>query len=634
MRISPRILSRTTAFIHDLLTIPIAWFGAYFFRFNFEGIPAPFLGKAFAILPLLLVLQGSVNWYFGLYRGIWRYASVPDLIRISKAVVTGVALSAIAIFLLTRLDLMPRSVFVLYAILLLLLLGGPRFIYRFYKDHRMFTATGQKVLVVGAGAAGEMLIRDLLRDSNHAYTPVAIVDDDRKKLGKDIHGVTVAGSTEEIQDIVDKYEVDTIIIAVPSVNSSDMRRIVERCEHSSAVLRTLPRMQDLLTGRVGIQQIRSIAIDDLLGRDPVQLDWKAINLGLTGKCILISGAGGSIGSELCRQIARLAPKELVVLDHSEFNLFSIEQELLNVFPNVKIRPCLIDVTDEVAITRLFENYRPSIVFHAAAYKHVPLLQNQMREAAFNNIMGTRVIANAASETNVDSFVLISTDKAVNPTNVMGVTKRIAEIYCQNMNTVSSTRFITVRFGNVLGSAGSVVPIFKQQIEAGGPVTVTHPDITRYFMTIPEACQLIMQSAVIGEGGEIYVLDMGEPIKITYLAEQMIRLSGYEPGIDIEISYTGLRPGEKMYEELFHESEDLKYTRHDKILLSKHRAVVWDDFDDKIECINLACKTYDEAGIRSMLRKLVPEWHEKSIDVEPQVLQRDDQAKTGNSKTIH
>jgi len=634
MRISPKILSRTTAFLHDLLTIPIAWFGAYFFRFNFEGIPESYLGRAVAILPLLLILQGGVYWYFGLYRGIWRYASVPDLIRITKAVITGVALSTIIIFLLTRLESIPRSVFVLYPILLLLLLGGPRFIYRFYKDHRMFAATGQKVLVVGAGAAGEMLIRDLLRDSSHAYTPVAIVDDDRKKLGKDIHGVTVAGSTDEIQDIVDKYEVDTIIIAVPSASSSIMRRIVEQCELTNIKLRTLPRMEDLLTGRVGLQQIRGIAIDDLLGRDPVRLDWKAINLGLTGKRILISGAGGSIGSELCRQIARLAPTELLLLEHSEFNLFTIEQELINRFPGLKIRTRLIDVTDEVAVTRLFEKYHPDVVFHAAAYKHVPLLQHQIREAAFNNIMGTRVIANAASIAEVGSFVLISTDKAVNPTNVMGVTKRVAEIYCQNMDSTSSTRFITVRFGNVLGSAGSVVPIFRQQIEAGGPVTVTHPDITRYFMTIPEACQLIMQSAVVGEGGEIYVLDMGEPIKITYLAEQMIRLSGFEPGIDIEISYTGLRPGEKMYEELFHESEDLKHTRHDKILLSRHRAVVWDDLDDKIEQIGKACQVYDEPGIRAIIRKLVPEWHEKSGDAEPRALQRDDHVTASDQKTLH
>jgi len=625
MRISPKILSRTTAFIHDLLTIPAAWFGAYFFRFNFEGIPEPFLGKAIAILPLLLILQGSVYWYFGLYRGIWRYASVPDLIRITQSVITGVALSTIAIFLLTRLESIPRSVFVLYAILLLLLLGGPRFIYRFYKDHRMFAVTGQKVLVVGAGAAGEMLVRDLLRDSSHAYTPVAIVDDDRKKQGKDIHGVTVAGTINEIQNVIDKYEADTVIIAVPSASSSDMRRIVELCELSNITLRTLPRMEDLLSGRVGLQQIRSIAIDDLLGRDPVRLDWEAINQGLTGKRILISGAGGSIGSELCRQIAHLVPAELLLLEHSEFNLFTIEQELIKYFPGVLIRPCLIDVTDEVAVTRLFEKCRPDVVFHAAAYKHVPLLQHQIREAAFNNIMGTRVIANAAATAEVDSFVLISTDKAVNPTNVMGVTKRVAEIYCQNMNNNSATRFITVRFGNVLGSAGSVVPIFKQQIEMGGPVTVTHPDITRYFMTIPEACQLIMQSVVIGDGGEIYVLDMGEPIKITYLAEQMIRLSGFEPGVDIEINYTGLRPGEKMYEELFHESENLKHTRHEKILLSRHRAVVWDDLDDKIKTLGQACMTYDITEIRAILGMFVPEWHETTTDVKSRVIQRADNA---------
>ncbi len=625
MRISSKIRSRTTAFLHDLITIPIAWFGAYFFRFNLEGIPDPYFGMAITILPLLLVIQGSVYWYFGLYRGIWRYASIPDLIRITKAVITGVALSAITIFLLTRLESIPRSVFILYAILLMLLLGGPRLIYRFYKDHRMFAVTGQKVLVIGGGAAGEMLVRDLLRDSTHAYTPVAIVDDDRKKQGKDIHGVPVAGSVNEIDRIVDKFEADTIIIAIPTASTAEMRRIIEACEKTSLSLRTLPRMEDLLTGRIGIQQLRDIAIDDLLGRDPVQLDWEAIKNGLTGRCILISGAGGSIGSELCRQIARLQPAALVLLDNSEFNLFTIEQELISHFPDVKIRSCLVDVTDAVAVNRLMHDYEPKTVFHAAAYKHVPLLQHQIREAAFNNIIGTKVIANAAASAGVDSFVLISTDKAVNPTNVMGVSKRVSEIYCQNMNNASSTSFITVRFGNVLGSAGSVVPIFRQQIEAGGPVTVTHPDITRYFMTIPEACQLIMQSAVIGEGGEIYVLDMGEPVKISYLAEQMIRLSGFEPGADIKISYTGLRPGEKMYEELFHEAEDLQHTCHDKILLSKHRAVIWDDLDTKIDHIDQACKNYDEHEIRTVLHMLVPEWHEASEKTESGVIRKAEHA---------
>jgi FlaA1/EpsC-like NDP-sugar epimerase len=359
---------------------------------------------------------------------------------------------------------------------------------------------------------------------------------------------------------------------------------------------------------VSINTLREVSIEDLLGRDPVRLDRQAIRAELSGSCVLISGGGGSIGTELCRQVATLKPAKLILLDNSEFNLFRTEQELSQNFPGTEIHAVLGDVADESAVEHLFKTRRPDIVYHAAAYKHVPMLQAQVREAVRNNVLGTRTMALAADRHGCDAFVLISTDKAVNPANIMGASKRIAEIFCQNLNQHSTTRFITVRFGNVLGSAGSVVPIFRSQIEAGGPVTVTHPEMMRYFMTIPEACQLILQAEAMGKGSEIFVLDMGEPVSITYLAEQLIRLSGNEPGKDIEIAYTGLRPGEKLFEELFHEKEHLEGTQHEKILLAQHRKIDWQHLNDVIAGMETACARYDEDTLLGSIGKLVPELH--------------------------
>jgi FlaA1/EpsC-like NDP-sugar epimerase len=362
-----------------------------------------------------------------------------------------------------------------------------------------------------------------------------------------------------------------------------------------------------MSGQVTLNQLREVSIDDLLGREPVALDWQAIESGLKGKKVLVTGAGGSIGAELCRQIARLQPARLILLDSGEFNLYSIEMELSKSFSRLRISRCLNDVVDRPAIEKVFAESRPEIVFHAAAYKHVPMLEDQVREAARNNVLGTRAMAEVADSFGCEAFVMISTDKAVNPASVMGTSKRAAEIFCQNLNKRSQTRFVTVRFGNVLGSAGSVVPLFKQQIESGGPITVTHREISRFFMTIPEACQLILQASVMGDGGEIFVLDMGEPIKIAYLAEQMIRLSGKVPGEDIDITYTGLRPGEKLYEELFHEKEALQSTHHEKILLARHREFDWQRLTDILDGMVIACNNCDETGLRSLLSELVPEW---------------------------
>ena len=598
---------RTLAIVHDLAMIPIAWLGAYWLRFNLGVIPAEYLSSAIQILAIVVVIQAISFRYFGLYRGVWRFASMPDLIRIAKAVLVGMAFSAVAIFLVTRTEGVPRSVFPLYGLLLIALLGGSRFFVRWSKDRGIYTGECKKLLIAGAGKAGEMLVRDLLRNREECYQPVGFVDDSIAKQGSEIHGVRVLSSCGEMIDLVERLDVDLIVLAIPSAKSIEMRRLVSLCEKTGIPVRTLPPLNRLMSGQVTINQLREVSIEDLLGREPVELDWDAIELELKGKRVLVTGAGGSIGSELCRQIAQLGPEHLILLDSSEFSLYSIEQELLNEYPRLKISRCLNDVVDSAAIDRVFSNYAPDVVFHAAAYKHVPMLEDQVREAARNNIQGTRTMADTADRFGCEAFVMISTDKAVNPANVMGTSKRAAEIYCQNLNQQSKTRFVTVRFGNVLGSAGSVVPLFGKQIETGGPVTVTHREITRFFMTIQESCQLILQASVMGKGGEIFVLDMGEPIKIGYLAEQMIRLSGKVPGEDIAIVYTGLRPGEKLYEELFHEKEALQSTGHAKILLARHRGFAWERLIEIMDQINTACAEYDEHAVRALMKELVPEW---------------------------
>jgi len=601
------ISNRRLAILHDLCMIPVAWIGAYWLRFNLGVIPEFFLASALENLLIVVVLQGAVFRYFGLYRGVWRFASLPDLIRISKAVLVGIAFSATALFILTRMDGVPRSVFPLYGMLLIALLGGARFVVRWSKDRGIYRDNAQRVLIVGAGRAGEMLARDLLRTKDEFYQPIGFVDDNKAKQGREIHGVRVLGACDEIIDFADRLDIHLIVLAVPSVDAANMRRLVGLCEKTGVPFRTVPPLEHLMSGQVNISQLREVLIDDLLGREPVSLDWKAIGQELKGKRVLVTGAGGSIGSELCRQIGRLKPAHLILLDSSEFNLYSIENELRKSFPELSITRWLNDVADQIAIEKIFRHSGPQIIFHAAAYKHVPMLEDQIREAASNNILGTRGLAEAADRFGCEAFVMISTDKAVNPANVMGTSKRAAEIYCQNLNQRSATRFLTVRFGNVLGSAGSVVPLFRQQIESGGPVTVTHREITRYFMTIQESCQLILQASVMGAGGEIFVLDMGEPIKISYLAEEMIRLSGKVPGEDIDIIYTGLRPGEKLFEELFHEKEALQSTAHEKILLARYREFEWKRLNEVLDEIKLACAGYDEGKIQSLMKELVPEW---------------------------
>jgi len=607
-RMFDRLRTRTAALVHDLLMVPTAWLGAYWLRFNLEAVPEPYLSAALAVLPAVIVLQGAVFLYFGLYRGVWRFASIPDLLRILKATIVGMCLLALGLFLITRMQDVPRSVFPLYGALLVLLLGGPRLLYRWLKDRRLYAMPGRRTLVVGAGRAGEMLVRELLRNPDFDYTPVGFIDDDDEKKGREIHGVRVLGGAEKIPRLKQRLDVDFVLLAIPSATSAQMRRIVELCEEVEVPMKTLPSMRDLPSGRVVPGTLRPISIEDLLGRDPVSLDVEAISAGVTDRTVLVTGGGGSIGAELCRQLARYAPARLVIFDSSEFNLYRADRELSGQHPELDLHVVLGDVCDEVSLDRVFAAWRPSLVLHAAAYKHVPLLENQARQAVRNNVLGTCRTADAAVRHGCEVFVLISTDKAVNPTNVMGASKRVAEIWCQNVDArVPDTRFITVRFGNVLDSAGSVVPLFREQIACGGPVTVTHPEVKRYFMTIPEACQLILQAAAVGRGGEVFVLDMGQPIAISYLARQMILLAGKVPGKDVEIVYTGLRPGEKLFEELFHPSEALRQSSHEKLLLARFREVDWEHFARALEELDRACTSGDDGRVRELLTALVPEF---------------------------
>ena len=601
-----RLRSRGVAFAHDLLMIPVAWFGALWLRFNLDAIPEEFLAQALRVLPVVMLVQGGVFLYFGLYRGVWRFASVPDLVRIIRAVVVGVALGAVAVFLLTRMAHIPRATFPLFAVLLVAFLSGPRLAYRWIRDRSPSLAVLTRTLIVGAGSAGEMLARDLLRDPSSGYLPVGFADDAPRKLGSDIHGVRILGSCQRIPEIVARTGAEVIAIAIPSASTAEMRRIVEHCERSNVPIRTVPRLNDLVSGRSAHSELRAVSVEDLLDRQPVELDWLAMRQELTGRRILVTGGGGSIGSELCRQIAQLAPARLVVADVSELNLHRVHLELGEAHPTLPVSMVLADICDEVAVARVFGRYAPEIVFHAAAYKQVPLLEGHVREAVRVNALGTQTVARAAVEHGAGRFVLISSDKAVDPANAMGASKRLAESICRAVDDASpATRLTAVRFGNVLDSAGSVVPLFREQIARGGPVTVTDPQMERYFMTIPEACQLVMASAALGRGGEVFVLDMGEPVRILYLAEQMIRLSGKIPGKDVAIEFIGTRPGEKLSEALFHPTESLGTTVQDKILLARGETTDGKGFPLRLAELREACDVFDEPNLERLLSELVP-----------------------------
>ena len=565
-RLNPRTMM---AIGHDVFAAALAWFGAFLLRFNLD-IPEDYAQMMWRHLPWAAAVQAVVFWYFGLYRGIWRFASLPDLKRILIAVLVAGAGITAAFFML-RIPV-PRSVLILDPILLVALMGGSRLIYRMHRERRMrsrLPTTREPVLVLGAGAAGAKLIAELAQ--SREWRVVGVLDDDRFKRGRQIHGVRILGSLDELPHWCAELAVAKAIIAFPTASHRVRRGAVEACRAANVEALTVPSYDDLVSGKVTVSQIRHVELDDLLGRDPVTLDTSGLSEWILGRTILVTGAGGSIGSEICRQVLRFQPSMLILLEIGEHALYQMEQELPAQFPQTRFVWAIGDVKNRERVDALMALYRPTIVFHAAAYKHVPLMEDENAwEALVNNVTGTRILADAAVRHAVEKFVLISTDKAVNPTNVMGASKRLAELVCQAMQMPEATRFVIVRFGNVLGSTGSVVPKFRAQIASGGPITVTHPEIRRYFMSIAEAAQLVLQAGLMGRGGEVFVLDMGEPVKIADLARDLIKLSGFTEE-EIPIRYTGLRPGEKLYEELLASDENSLPTPHPKLRIAKVRS---------------------------------------------------------------
>ncbi|HUO44192.1 MAG TPA: nucleoside-diphosphate sugar epimerase/dehydratase [Burkholderiales bacterium] len=558
------------AFGHDVAACCIAWLISFWLRFNLD-IPAPFGTLALHSLAWVVPLQAALFLMFGLYRGIWRFASLPDLKRILAAVVVA-AIAIPAVFVMLQITV-PRSVLIIDPLLLVLLMGGSRFAYRMWKEQGLagISGQGEPVAVVGAGAAAVNLIKELARSTQ--WRVAAAFDDDKANTGRELHGVRVVGTIAELPAHCRRLGIRQAIIALPDAAHGVRRRAVQICRDAGLKVLTVPSYDDLVGGKVTVSQIRHVELDDLLGRDPVVLDTAGLDGWIHGRCIMVTGAGGSIGAELCRQIARFKPARLVLFEASEFALYKIEQEFRARCPELALAFMIGDVKDRERIAQVLRAHRPSAVFHAAAYKHVPLMEQENAwQAVQNNVLGTLVAAQAALAHGVEKFVFISTDKAINPTSVMGASKRLAEMVCQALQrpaAAGGTGFVMVRFGNVLGSTGSVIPKFREQIAAGGPVTVTHPEMRRYFMSIPEAAQLVLQAGLMGNGGEIFVLDMGEPVLIADLARDLIKLSGFSES-EIRIVYTGLRPGEKLYEEPLAADENSLPTPHPKLRIARAR----------------------------------------------------------------
>ncbi len=593
--------------LHDVIAAVLAWVFAYWLRFNFE-VPDAQISGMLATLPLVVSIQAVAFHLFGLYQGIWRFASLPDL----KRIIFAVGLSAMAIpavlLMFPSLGTAPRSVLVLQPLILVLIMGGGRFLYRAWRDgHFSFSAgpEGCSVLIIGAGDAGASLVRELL--ARPEWRVVGFVDDDPAKKGRRLGDIPIRGRIEDIKSVVAMTGASHAIVAMPALSVGERRRATERAIMAGLDVLTVPSIEDLLSGRVAISQIRPVELEDLLGRDPVELDNGALSGWLGEHVVLVTGAGGSIGSELVRQIAHFKPRLLVLFELSEFALYLLEQEFVQKYPEVPIACVVGDVKDAEVLDRVFAAYRPSVVFHAAAYKHVPLMEGENAwQAVRNNVAGSKCLAQAAQKHGVEKVVLISTDKAVNPTNVMGATKRLAERVLGGLQHAGGTRFVTVRFGNVLGSNGSVIPKFREQIARGGPVTVTHPDIIRYFMLIPEAAQLVLQAGLMGQGGEIFVMEMGEPIRIADLARDMIRLSGFSED-EIKIEFTGLRPGEKLYEELLTDNEQTMPTPHPKLRVARSEAAPDQAWQADLDAWLEGAQPPDVAALKKRLQQFVPEY---------------------------
>ncbi|MCI1967829.1 polysaccharide biosynthesis protein [Clostridium luticellarii] len=602
--------------VYDIFFLIISLYFALLLRFDFSIPPEYMIFLKLSIIPVVVITL-IFNKIFNLYNSIWKYASVEELVSIVYSVSLANLIFIIYSYLINykflenRYYRFPYTVHIIFWILSVLALGGIRFIYRLSEDSKgeYKSSKDKRLLIVGAGDASAMLIREIKKHKNFNYNIIGLIDDDRSKKKKLINGIKVLGGRDQIQRICREANIEEIIIAMPSADIKTKRKIINICKTTKCKLKTLPGIYEMIDGNVSISKLRDVNIEDLLGREEVKLNNENINRYIKGKVILVTGGGGSIGSELCRQIARFEPKLLLIFDIYENNVYDVQMELNYKYPKLNKKIIIGSIRDVDRLTDIFEKYRPQVVFHAAAHKHVPLMENNPAEAVKNNIIGTYNVLKCCNKFNVEKFVQISTDKAVNPTNVMGASKRFCEIMVQAFDEASKTEYVAVRFGNVLGSNGSVIPLFKKQIAHGGPVTVTHPEINRFFMTIPEAAQLVIQAGAIAHGGEIFVLDMGKPVKIVDLAKDLITLSGYEPGVDIKIKYTGLRPGEKLYEELLMNEVALTSTEHDKIFVEKPNKIDINFVEKSIEDFKKVVNG-DKEQIIKLIEEKVPTYKRK------------------------
>ncbi|EIW00676.1 LOW QUALITY PROTEIN: putative nucleoside-diphosphate sugar epimerase [Thermoanaerobacter siderophilus SR4] len=593
----------------DIILLNIAYFLAFYLRFDYNIPHQYFLlyKKTFYIVVTVTVVTFI---FFKQYNKIWRYASLHDIMDLIIFTTIG---SAMAAFVLLFLQIhLPRSIYPLYWFLSALLIGGSRIAYRSYMENnskvKVKNIKYKKVLIVGAGDAGRILVREIKNHPETGLKPVAIVDDDVSKLHRSIDDVPVVGKIDDIQEVITEKEIDEVIFAIPSAPRTVLKKVIDKCSEMRIKVKTLPAIYELVDGTISISSIRDVDINDLLGREPVKIDLEEISSYIKGKKVMVTGGGGSIGAELCRQIARFSPSRLIILDIYENNMYEVQQELKRKYPKLDVVCLVANIREEKKMNKIFSKYTPDIVFHAAAHKHVPLMEDSPHEAIKNNVYGTLNLVKVSDLYSVNRFVMISTDKAVNPTSVMGASKRICEMIVQEYDKKSKTEFVAVRFGNVLGSNGSVIPLFKKQIAEGGPVTVTHEEVKRYFMTIPEAVQLVIQAGAMAKGGEIFVLDMGEPVKIIDLARTLIRLSGFEPDVDIPIKIIGLRPGEKLFEELLISDDKYVSTKHEKIFIEKPVSVDYGNLILTLKKYKDKIDDMDEDEIREFIKSLVPEYN--------------------------
>ena len=601
---------RTCLIIYDIISIIFSGYMALLIRYEFrmDDIPEHFMEPVTRFLPVNIVLTLFILYLFRLYHSLWAFAGETELQNLVMACVGSAVVNAVGLqFVKITQQPVPKSYYIQYLFVLITMIFASRFSYRFLrslKHKQQNKKNGISVMVIGAGEAANVIIKEIVNSNFSTMVIRCIIDDDKGKWGSYIQGIKVLGGREKIIECADIYEIDEIIVAMPSISRSELRKILEICKETSCKLRALPGMYQLVNGEVNVSKLRDVEVEDLLGRDPITVDMDSILGYVQNKVVLVTGGGGSIGSELCRQIASHRPRQLIILDIYENNVYDVQQELKRRYPELKLVVLIASVRNTNRMNWIFENYRPDIVYHAAAHKHVPLMEDSPNEAVKNNVFGTWKTAQASAFYGVKRFVLISTDKAVNPTNIMGASKRICEMIIQTFNNHYETEFVAVRFGNVLGSNGSVIPLFRKQIMAGGPVTVTHPDIIRYFMTIPEAVSLVLQAGAYAKGGEIFVLDMGEPVKILDLAQNLIRLSGYRVGEDIRIEFTGLRPGEKLYEELLMDEEGMKETANRLIHIGKPIEINETEFFIQLKNLKEASRN-ESRDIRPMIRAIVP-----------------------------